>query len=275
MAYITQSNMKKIIFNSEIKNLDCEGEIYKMRIHFFSKYEKNELLAIQELLKDPENYFNTIYKPYVPVDTYTLVYEGRHPSYHQTANCQRLTAKYENFEIPEDIIKMGKEKILEFREWFKTVEHLLETPDIFVARLYSRWQINTNPRAITIDNSGSVEIEDITIEELEQKIDTTIKDAGYFCIKDEKSRRIFCEFSQHTFLAYGNKSIYKNNTGYSDNEVKELLWEFDNKFKKQLKNMLIEYYRLKFNPDIKMEGKVLEMLGFRACRHCYNVTADF
>ena len=111
MAYITLANTKKIIFNSNIKGLDLSGELYKIPIYFFSKYEKNALLAIQELLKNPEEYFYTIYKPYTPVDTYTYVYDGKHPSYHSTPNCPRLNAKYENFEIPSDIREKGADVV--------------------------------------------------------------------------------------------------------------------------------------------------------------------
>jgi hypothetical protein len=154
MAYITLANTKKIIFNSNIKGLDLSGELYKIPIYFFSKYEKNALLAIQELLKNPEEYFYTIYKPYTPVDTYTYVYEGKHPSYHSTPNCPRLNAKYENFEIPSDIREKGADVVKEFRQWFETVKHLLERPDIFVARLQARWGIVTNPNAISIEILG-------------------------------------------------------------------------------------------------------------------------
>ena len=271
MAYITSANQKRIIFESEIKGLDLTGEIYKIPIYFFSKYEENQLLAIQELLKDPEKYFNTIYKPYTPVDTFTMVYEGRYPSYHRVADCPKLTSNYENFEIPQKIRAKGKAEILKFREWFETVKHLLEKPDIFVMRLHSRWGIVTKPKAITADNSGTVEMENPTIEELEQRIDFKIKEAGRFYYKDHKHTTILRRFSKCTFLAYKAEPIEGNDTGYSDEEVKEFLRNYDMGFKKPLKQMLTEYYRLKFNPEIKMEGKILEMLGFRACRHCYQV----
>ncbi|TCC99974.1 hypothetical protein [Pedobacter psychroterrae] len=39
--------------------------------------------------------------------------------------------------------------------------------------------------------------------------------------------------------------------------------------------MLITYYRLKFNPDIKMEGRFLETLGFKPCGHCFKEDEGF
>ncbi|SVE05208.1 uncharacterized protein METZ01_LOCUS458062, partial [marine metagenome] len=50
MSFITLANTNKIIYSSDIKNIDLEGSIYKIPIYFFSKYEENALLAIQELL---------------------------------------------------------------------------------------------------------------------------------------------------------------------------------------------------------------------------------
>lgn len=270
MTHITLANTNKIVFNSEIKKLDLSGEIYKLKIYFFSKYEENALLAIQELLKDPEKYFTEIHVPYKPIDTFTYVYEGKHPAYHKATDCPRLNAKYENFEIPNDIKEKGEQTVKEFRSWFETVKHLLETPDVFVMRLQARWNIITNPKAISRNNSGSNEIEKLTIKELEEKIDSKIKEAGRFYYANSKNTEILKRFSKCTFLAYKDSSIYNNNAQYSDSEVKKLLKKYDSEFKKPLKKMLIEYYRLKFNPEIKMEGEILEQLGFKPCGICYN-----
>jgi len=270
MAYITLANTKKIILQSNIKELNLEGEIYHIPIYFFSKYEKNELLAIKELLKDPEKYFKEIYKPYKPVDTYSYVYEGQHPSYHKFSSCPRLNSDYQNFEIPPEIKAKGPEAVKEFRKWFEEVKYLLDRPDVFVARLQARWGIVTNPKAINRDNSGSTIIENLTIEELEEKIDGLIKEAGRFYYKSDKNKKILKRFSKLTFIAYKKyDDIYNNDTGYSDEEVKQLLKHYDKEYKKPLKKYLIEYYRLKHNPEIKMEGYLLDKLGFNPCRFCY------
>lgn len=159
MAYITLANTNKIVYNSNLTDLNLTGAVYKIPINFFSKYETNALLAIQELLKDPEHYFTEIYIPYKPKDTFRYIYEGQSPSFHQVEDCPRLNAKYENFEIPREIREKGPAKVQEFREWFKTVKHLLAQPDVFVARLHARWGIVTNPNAISAENSGQQRLE--------------------------------------------------------------------------------------------------------------------
>jgi hypothetical protein len=270
MAYITLANTNKIIFKSDIKELNLQGEIYRIPIYFLSKYEENALLAIQELLKDPVKYFNEIYQPYEAVDTYSYVYEGQQPAYHKFSCCPRLQSDYQNFEIPSDIQEKGPEAVKEFREWFEEVKYLLDRPDVFVARLQARWGIVTNPKAINRDNSGSTIIENLTIKELEDKIDTLIKEAGRFYYKSNKNKEILKRFSKFTFIAYKDDDIHDNDTKYSDEEVRQLLKHYDEEYKRPLKKYLIEYYRLKHNPEIKMEGYLLDRLGFNPCGNCHD-----
>jgi hypothetical protein len=271
MAYITIANANSIIFNSDHQDVEFVGKIYKIPIYFFSNYEKNSLLAIKELLTDPENYFTEIYKPHKAIDTFTLVYEGRPPAYHAAPDCSFLNADYENFEIPADIFDKGKEEVLKFRLWFNSVKELYDNdPPAFVARLMAKWGINTNVNALKAGNSGQIELENKTVEAMEQRIDAKIKAAGQFYYSSEKAKAILKQFSKYAFLGRKSDPINNNRTGYSDDDVKQLLRYYDRKFKQPLKHDLIEYYRLKLNPEINMEGYILENLGFKPCGHCHN-----
>jgi hypothetical protein len=270
MAYITIANANSIIFKSDLKQVDLKKQIYKIPIYFFNNYEKNALLAFQELLSDPESYFTEIYKPYTALDTYTLVFEGRLPAYHNDPSCSRLNADFENYEIPLEIQRQGINKVQEFRLWFSQVMHLLEDrPDAFVARMQAKWGILTNVNAIVLENSGNTFIQNYTIEELEPKIDNRIKSAGMFYYRDTKTQKVLKQFSRYASLWKREEPIRNNHTGYSDAEVKALLKYYDETFKRPLKRDLLEYYRLKLNPDIQMEGYLLERLGFRACSKCH------
>ena len=269
MAYITSANAKNIVRKIDATSLDLDGNIYKRPIYFFSKYEKNSLLAIQELLSNPKKFFTEIYIPIKVTDTYAYVYEGQKPAYHKSSECPLLRSDYRNFEIPESIKKRGKNEINKFRNWFKQHEYLLETPDIFAMRLNLRFGINTNPRVINYDNSGYSEINNYSLEQVKNKIDSMIKDAGRFYYRTEKNKAILGRFSKFTFLAYKLDPIKNNNTGYGDNEVKMFLKDYDNQFKKPLKALLFEYYRIKLNPDINLEGFLLEQLNFKQCAKCH------
>ena len=191
MAYITIANANSIIFKSDLKQVDFKKQLYKIPIYFFNNYEKNALLAFRELLSDPERYFTEIYKPYKAIDTYTLVFEGRRPAYHNDPNCIRLNSDFENYEIPQEIQSQGTNKVQEFRLWFSQVMHLLEDrPDAFVARMQAKWGILTNVNTIVLENSGNTHVENYSIEDLEPKIDSLIKNAGRFYYRDGKTKTI-------------------------------------------------------------------------------------
>jgi hypothetical protein len=273
VAYITLANANAIVFNSDVGDLDLKGEIYKIPIYFFSRYEEQSLLAIQELLQNPEYYFTEVYEPYEPTDSFKYVYEGRRPAYHNDSTCERLNSDWENYEIPSDIRDKGRDVVLEFREWFETVAHLIEDrPDVFVMRLHARWGIQTNVNAISRGNSGHLEVENLTIQNLGARIDRRIKAAGKYYYTSEKTKAVLRQFSKYAFLGDKQDPINNNRTGFSDHDVKELLRYYNNQFKKPLKRDLVEYYRLKLNPEIQMEGYFLENLGFKSCGSCCRVS---
>ncbi|MBT6012850.1 MAG: hypothetical protein HOG80_15880 [Candidatus Marinimicrobia bacterium] len=269
MAYITLANANSIVFNSDLKDSYLQGKIYKIPIYFLSRYEEQSLLAIQELLQNPEHYFTEIYQPYEPADTFKYVYEGMCPAYHNDPTCERLNSDWENYEIPSDIRDRGRDAVLEFREWFETVAHLIEDkPDAFVVRLQARWGILTNVNAISRGNSGHLEIENLTIQKLENRVESRIRAAGRFYYSSDKTKVVLKQFSKYAFLGYQDDPIRNNRTGFPDHAVKELLRYYTEQFKKPLKRDLVEYYRIKLNPKIKMEGYFLENLGFKPCGTC-------
>lgn len=270
MVYITLSNAKRIVFNkTELKTLNLNGQVYEKPIYFFSYYEKNSLLAIKELLKDPEKFFTEIYKPIHIKDTYRFVFKEKKPAYHYYLECERLQSDFQNYEIPEKIRKKGIDEIMRFRKWFIEHKHLLDRPDVFAMRMELAFGISVNPKAINYENSGCNEIENLNLDELRQKIDTLLKEAGRYFYQSEKNKTILNKFSKYTFLAYRQDEIRINDTEYQDEEIKRFLRDYNERFKKPLKKMLIEYYRIKHNPELKLEGYLLEQLGFRPCRHCH------
>jgi hypothetical protein len=271
MAIITASNAKRIVINSDLNNLKLTGEIYKKPMYFFSRYEKTQLLAIKEFLKDPENYFREVYQPVNRKDTFTYIYEGKKPAYHKSTQCPMVNSNYENFYIPEEIKEKGEVTIADFRKWFQTVKHLLiEDIKAFEMRLQSRWGIHTNLKGIEKDNSGNEDISNYDLAKIEERIDTIIKEAGRFYHATSKNNAILKVFSQWSYLGNSKDPLKKNETGYSDAEVKEFLRDYHKQFKRPLMTLLIEYYRLTLNPDIKLEGTLLDALGFKKCNHCYS-----
>ena len=54
----------------------------------------------------------------------------------------------------------------------------------------------------------------------------------------------------------------------TDEEVKEFLMDYDKRFKKPLKRMLIQYYMIVNNSDLSINKTLLEELNFKVCRSC-------
>lgn len=268
MAYITSHNTFKIVARNNFKNVNLEGEVYKAKIHIFSRYEENCLLAIQELIKEPDKYFKDIYNPIIAYDTKKYVYKEQQPAYHTDINCEGLSSNFSNFELPEEIKEKGEAEIGRFREWFKQNSYLLEKPDVFVMRLQMAFGITYNPKAINYENSGYAEFKNCTVKQLEDKIDTSLKEAGRYYYANFKNTTILKAFGKKSGSVFSDNGIYNNSTGYSDEDVKEFLEDYHRKYKLPIKNLLIEYYRIKLNPQLEFAENILEALGFNKCGIC-------
>lgn len=285
MAYITKSNSQRILRKINLADIgDIEGEVYKKPIYFLSKFEIKYLLLMQSLLKDPEKFAIEVYKPIVNKDTFQFVYESEQPpAYHTNKNCERLTAGFKNFEIPFEIKERAKEQggeelekmqVQKFRDWFKKHFELFQTDsEGFLKRLDIDWNVQRRVNEIEKDNSGIENIENYNLADLEKEIDKIITEAGRFFTSNPDKQSIIRRFQKLTFLAYKKDEITSNDTGLSDEELKKFLLHYDITFKKPIKKYLLEYYRVKYNPDLSFEGKLLERLNFRECSVC-NGTAD-
>lgn len=295
MAFITKANSKRILRKINLNDIpDIEGDVYKKPIYFLSKWETKYLLLMQSLLKEPEKFAIEVYQPVVNKDTFQYVFESEQPpSYHSNKSCERLTSNFKNFEVPfeikarerenaekegkstEEIDIAEKKQVEVFRTWFKeNFELFTNDTEGFLKQLDIKWNIQRNVNEIERDNSGVESIENLNLAELEKEIDKVISEAGKYFVNNKDRQHIIRRFQKLTFLAYRKGNIDINNTELSDEELREFLLEYDTKFKKPLKELLIQYYRIKYNPDLSFEGSLLERLNFRQCSVC-DGTADF
>lgn len=295
MAYITKANSKRILSKINLNDIpDIEGEVYKKPIYFLSKWETKYLLLMKSLLKDPSKFAIEVYKPVVNKDTFHYIYESEQPpSYHSTTSCERLTSKFKNFEVPFEIKARARERaenegksseevdnyeiqqVEVFRSWFKEHFQLFQSDtEEFLKKLDVRWNVQRNINEIERDNSGVERIENLNLQQLEFEIDKIISAAGRFFINETDKQHIIRRFQKLTFLAYRKGNIDINDTELSDEELKAFLLEYDKNFKKPIKELLLQYYRVKYNPDLSFEGQLLERLNFRSCSVC-DGTADF
>lgn len=274
MAYITISNSKKIIKKLDInKFLAIKQKLYKWDIYFFSNKEEAVLKGTREIFKNPSNFTFECYQPIQVEDSYQYVFPESAPSYHKDQDCPRLHANFRNFEIPLPIQEKGKYEINKFRKWFKDNKTLQDQSIkrfIFALQAHFPYVGEINPKAVDYSNSGYEEKVNYSLKELEDQIDDILRSAGSFFKKNRDKQNIIRRFQKLTFLAYVNGNIYKNDTGLQDDDLKDFLREYNEMFKQPVKRLLLEYYRIQYNPDLKFEGTILEQLGFKACSKCYN-----
>ncbi|WP_188630997.1 hypothetical protein, partial [Oceanisphaera marina] len=192
-----------------------------------------------------------------PQDTKKYVFEGGNPTYHTNKKCERFTSNFINLEIPPEIADKGDESIKRFRAFCKeNMDLLVSDESRFKERLSIHFLLKNPPNKISHNNSGSVEFQNLSLEELESLIDQLLEDADAFRNRDKDTAKLI------------------RNKGYGTDRAKEAkiegnpLFIWHNKYKTNLKRLLQEYFRVKLNPDLKFEGELLEQLGFKPCHNC-------
>ena len=271
MAFITISNSKKIIRKLDEVLLDGVAEsIYKRDIYFFSKRESANLKGIRELFRDLENFILEYYKPIEVVDSYRYIFPENQPAYHKDHTCERLTAKFLNIEIPQLIRERGKDAVIEFRKWYNSMNFKKDDATEYILKLTLRYPElgSINPKSIEYNNSGVEMKKDYSLSELENEIDELLTKADNYFNDNPNIRDLIHRYQKMTFLAYIDGALRNNHSGLKDDELKEFLKSYEETFKTPVKDRLIEYYRIKFNPEMEFEGTLLNKLGFRPCSAC-------
>lgn len=273
MAYITVSNSKKLIRKLDEVKLDSVAEsIYKRDIYFFSKRESANLKGIRELFRDLENFVLVYYNPIVVVDSYRYVFPENQPAYHKDETCGRLNSNFRNIEVPLPIREKGVDEVKKFREWYNSTQFKEDDPKDYIYKLQLKFPYvgEINPKTIDYNNSGVELKKDYSLEELEKEIDDILIKADNYFNDNPNLRDLIYRYQKMTFLAYIDGALKNNRSGLNDEQLKSFLRSYEQSFKTPIKERLIEYYRIKFNPEMKFEGSLLDKLGFRPCHGCLN-----
>lgn len=222
------------------------------------------------LFKNPEQFLK-MYEYQEPIDKKKFVFEGQSPAFHTNENCDKILSNFYNIKLPERIKAEGHEKIEEFRLWFKeNYDLFIDKPDIFVERMRLRFKLEEKIEAVDYKNSGVDMIENLNLLELDKKIENLIEKSYDYINSSQKIKVILENFAQISFIHKEKKSPYNNPTRYSNEEIWAVLKEFDERFKTPIIFLLREYYKVKYNPNLAFEGKLLQQLGFNHCTSCQN-----
>jgi hypothetical protein len=197
-----------------------------------------------------------------------MVFQTKKPAYHQNPKCERLHSDYENFKIPEIIKERGEAN--EYKIWFRANMDLYKSDfPAFEFRLKAKFGFDVSVERVNFDNSGSVEMNLDTIESLEAKIEYHLFNAKYEMDRNDMNRAIF---EQHRF-DYGKayiveSGVFENRTPYREDEVREVLKNYNRIYIVPLKKMIIDYMILLENRDASIDMMVHNLHDFTPCRYC-------
>ena len=287
MAYITNYNFNRITTGFEVpkdKNFKFEDIVIWVAPSgvtidkdnptcLFAKWDVEELLIFKAFCKDAKLAKGTFYhKIPKPVDSYRYVQPEKSPAYHENPECERLHAEFERITIPEEIRKQGKEKVIEFRQWWKEHEHLrLTKPDAFVFRLNLNFHTNVKTFEVeTKNNSGIKCFENVTVREIDNEIYKKFFELYTWAKEDEKRLEIFNEYAYLSYLCRdpnNPKPLKFKDVSFSESDIIDVL-KYVHPKKKEIIQSLKNLYVKTYNPNLEFDQTLLDELGFEPCGSC-------
>ena len=262
-VFITKGNLNSITYLKGDKDvLDSDFiDLYKSDLgSILSGKEMKLLVVYKKICEDPKLAIG-MYKKVKFKPNPSMVYEGAPPSYHANAQCESLVSNYFNIEIPVEIKGRGPVEIEKFRKFCIDNREIIEAKDeqVFV-KIEAQFYLKNPLKTFFGLNTGAKTFMDVDLDTLETLIDNLMRDAEDFRNQDHDTFKLIKD------KGYGTHFV---------SEAKEPghpLYTWHNEYKQQLKEMLKNYFRVKFNKDLGFEGQLLDQLGFRPCGKCFKDT---
>ncbi len=282
LVYITQHTSFCIIKRMDLDKQEIllqqimTGDLYTRPLYLFSQKDLLKLYALRAFFQDPEKFIICYYKraPEGGLDP-DLVFPEKAPAYHLRTDCKFLHQNYFNVRIPEQIKMKGDAAKEAFREFFRQyADDYEKNRERFNVRLSGRFNMRVQElENVNRPNSGVAEHGNEDLDKIGRKIDRLLDDITSYWSSSAKTARILNDFQLYSGLGYSDKPLDSNYTGFSDKEVKALLMEYSSKYKDKLRSLLQTWLRVKFNPDLQFQGKLMDQLGVKKCKNCGGDTA--
>jgi len=125
------------------------------------------------------------------------------------------------------------------------------------------------PLPIKIANTGLIAINGQTLTQLEQQIEELVADAAAYAKRDANRTLIINRLGTHAYKGNKPNEPLQHGTTLTDEQVRAILRDYENNYKKILITLLQTYYRSKFNSQLAFNGSLLILLGFRPCYSCF------
>lgn len=258
-VYITQGNWTRVLKSVDGFHVIDHKNVYDQDLTSILSVPELRLLALMRESFENQQFWADVHVKVRPrADTKTFAFEGGSPAYHRVGNCPKLSADYTNLVIPPEIKAKGDDEITRFRSFCRQNRYLLESDvDRFYTRLEAQFFLKNAPKKIHRDNSGSIAQHNMDLSEVKNRIDTLLVKAEEFRNRDDETREKIKR------QGYGTHRVA---------EAKEegtALYIWHNDYKNNLKSYLQTYFRIRFNPELRFYGRLLDELGFINCAHCY------
>lgn len=180
-AYITSSNFKRLCshylrVDGDISIDELFDAIYRISLSEVLSHDEASALYIQkEILsgrlgvlrrEGAEQYHDYIFKV-TP------------PKFHLDGGCSYLYANFINYKVPVEIKALGESKVREFREFCEAERKCFEgkPDDVFWAHVGARFKVHISPEKVIRENSFAVDIEKMSIAELQALINENVAQA--------------------------------------------------------------------------------------------------
>jgi hypothetical protein len=266
-AFITRSNAERIVKQLNLSDIDVNEFGKQMKFKWFNKGELRKLKAFEMLFSNPELFLSHFVTLKPREDKNNYVFQSN-AAFHTNENCTRMHSDFNNIKIPEEIIKSGRKQ--EFIQFCKDHSELHEKyPDQFRNRL--KWRFNiTSDILVHYENSGYQAIENMTLKELENSIETKIEKFNCWIGESQFNRKVIEKYGFQSFN-YKNPNLVdlkKISDTAKREDVINILKHFELNIKYPLIKFMTYSYQMKNNSSLSFESTILTELGFKQCSHC-------
>ena len=209
-------------------------------------YTKKNILRDFSKLLDSIQQNKTIVTNYIKTENQKYAFTIKQPSYHRVQSCEWMKKNFNNIEIPHECIS-NKEKSDQVKKWIKNNEENLKNNFNYYNNLF-KYEFNCieGLKQINLKNSG---YEDVDNKTFEMDINTKIKE------KYRQLRFFFDTEFADKIMNFRYAPNYKINDileNEQNQNLKKNIIDFHT-IKNELKNIIIQYYKDKYNTDLSFE----------------------
>lgn len=279
-VYITNASLKQISKSLRLKGATISREKMTESISsdfgvddvvtadilndIFNNFDLKDMYFMKMVLKDFAMLLDEIQgnkqviKEYIDNSNRKYVTKVKAPSYHKDNTCQWMSKSFFNIEIPLECLD-NKEIEQKVKVWLEKNKHLE------FCKLNEEFKIQFNcPKGLSKvarENSGSAFFNNQNIEiEFNSKVKSKYRQLRFFLNGE------FAEKVANTKYA-PNFKIISYLEKDSDTKSHKTILDFHS-VKETLKNIIFDFYKVKYNNELKFEATILDQIGFNTCKGC-------